>query len=53
MRPGQKMAAAILMWSAISAGALAAADEAGAAPGPPAKAAPDVPKERRHRLPSR
>ena len=49
MRPGPIMAASILVWSAISAGALVAADEPdkGAAPAasPPAKAAPDATKE--------
>ncbi len=49
MRTGQKITAAILVWSAISAGALAATDEpdksAPAAPGPTTKASPDVPKE--------
>ena len=45
MRPVQMIAASILMWSAISAGALAAADEAAApAPGQPAKPA-DAAKE--------
>ena len=49
MRPGPIMVASILVWSVISAGALAAAEEAdkGAAPAasPPTKAAPDAAKE--------
>ena len=45
MRPGKKMMAAILIWSAISAGALAVAQEAAPTPGPSAKASPDLPKE--------
>ena len=49
MRPGPIMVASILVWSAISVGALAAADEQdkGAAPvaGPAAKATPDAAKE--------
>jgi len=49
MRSGQKITAAILVWSAISAGALAIAQEpdkgATPAPGPAAKAATDLPKE--------
>ena len=34
MRPGKKMMAAILIWSAISAGALAVAEEAARDAGP-------------------
>jgi len=49
MRSGQKITAAILVWSAVLAGAAAAADEAdkgpAPAPGPAAKASPDIPKE--------
>ena len=45
MCPGKKMMAAILIWSAISAGALAVAQEAAPTPGPSAKASPDLPKE--------
>ena len=49
MRPGQIMVASILMWSAISAGPLGAADEAdkgpAPAPGPAAKGTTDAPKE--------
>ena len=51
MRSGQKITAAVLVWSAISLGALAVAQEpdkgppAPAAPSPAAKTAPDAPKE--------
>src|SRR5687767_4070136 len=51
MRSGQKITAAVLVWSAISLGALAVAQEpdkgppALAAPSPAAKASPDAPKE--------
>ena len=46
MRPGKKMMAAILIWSAASGGAPAVAQEAAApTPGPSAKASPDLPKE--------
>ena len=50
MRSGQKVTAAILVWSAISLGAPAVAqepDKGGPAPvpGPAAKATPDAPKE--------
>jgi len=50
MRSGQKFTAAILVWSAITFGALAVAQEpdkgpAPAVPGPAAKAVPDAPKE--------
>src|SRR5436190_24174359 len=46
MRPAQTIAASILMLSTISAGALAAADEAAAPrPDPSVKPSTDVPKE--------
>lgn len=46
MRQGKKIMAAIVIWSAVSAGALAVADEtATPSPGPSAKASSDVPKE--------
>src|SRR5438034_7303201 len=49
MRSGQKITAAILVWSAVLAGAPAFADEAEKglppAPGPAAKASSDAPKE--------
>ena len=45
MRPGQTIAASILMWIAVSAGALAAADETAPTPGPSAKTSTDIPKE--------
>jgi PRC-barrel domain protein len=49
MRSGQKIMAAILVWSAVLAGASMAADEAdkasAPAPGPAVKTAPDAPKE--------
>jgi hypothetical protein len=46
MRPAQTIAASILMLSAISTGALAAADESAApTPDPSAKPSTDVPKE--------
>ncbi len=51
MRSGQKITAAVLVWSAISLGALAVAQEpdkgppAPAAPSPAAKTSPDAPKE--------
>jgi PRC-barrel domain len=49
MRSGQKITAAVLVWGAIFAGALASAQEpdkaAAPAPGPAAKASTDTPKE--------
>ena len=46
MRPGKNIIAAILMWMAVSVGALAAADEAATpTPGPSAKTSTDIPKE--------
>jgi len=46
MRAAKKIMAAILMWSAVSAGALAAADDAATpTPGPSAKTSSDIPKE--------
>ena len=46
MRPGQKIMAAILMWIAVSAGAIAIADEAATpTPGQAAKASTETPKE--------
>jgi hypothetical protein len=49
MRPGSIMAASILVWSAVAAGPLCAADEPDKVPAPPpgpaTKASPDVAKE--------
>ena len=45
MRPGKKVMAAILMWSAVSSGALGATDEPNLTPGPSAKASTEIPKE--------
>jgi hypothetical protein len=45
MRPGKKVMAAILMWSAVSSGALAATDEPILTPRQSAKASNDIPKE--------
>jgi hypothetical protein len=46
MHPGKTTMAVILMWSAVSAGALAAAEDAATpTPGPSAKASTETPKE--------
>ena len=45
MRPGKKVMAAILMWSAVTVGALAAPDEPAPTPSQSAKASTDIPTE--------
>ena len=45
MRPGKKIMVAILIWSAVSSGALAATDEPTLTPSQSAKASAEIPKE--------
>ena len=45
MRAGKKVMATILMWSAVSVGALAATDEPAPTPSQSAKASTEIPKE--------